>query len=129
MINLRKYQRPRTNSKAAKKQYYTRLRNYTTQGTETPPISSTRKFLPHTRSQFTGLHSRRQKSVKQKECSPTKVLCKRSWFSFPYKKAQIEQFPIPLKNSFPEVLRNDLKLFKLGDHATRWAKQIYGMTE
>ena len=74
------------------KQYYTLLRNYATQNTETPSNSSVRKSLPHIQSQLTGLHTKWQKSVKQKECSSTKVLYKCSSFSFLYKKAQIKEF-------------------------------------
>ena len=115
---LSKYQRPRTNSKRAKKKDSTTLCSeiYNTQYTATPPNSPARVFPPNTQSQLTGLHSKLQKSVKQKECSPTKVLCKRSSFSFPYKKAQIEEFPISLKNNLEKVLRKDLKLSKLHHH-------------
>ena len=118
MYILSKYQRPRTNSKTAKKKDSTTLCSeiYTTQYTATPPNSPARVFPPNTQSQLTGLHSKWQKSVKQKESTPTKVLYKRSSFSFPYKKAQIEEFPIPLKNNLAKVLRKDLKLSKLHHH-------------
>ena len=105
MTTLSKYQRPSPNWKTTKKNSTILCLEITPPKIQNPsPNSPATKFPPNTQSQLTGLYSKWQKSVKQKECSPTKVLCKRSSFSFLYKKAQIKQFLRTLKIIYQKFL-------------------------
>ena len=79
MTPLRRYQGLTANSKTTKEKIL-----YSAQKLHHPKYRNS-----------TQLPVKWQKSIKQKECGPTKVLCKCSSFSFPYKKAQIEEFAIP----------------------------------
>ena len=83
MSPLSKYQRPRTTSKIRKKDSTIKIKLLRLKYRN--PTQRLGKEIPvkHTASIF-GLNSKWQKSVKQKEWIPAKVLCKRFSFSFPY---------------------------------------------